>query len=336
MPDKDFQALGYTFARSRKGGVITYNYVAPIFHLRYGEGLTGWQFWPIAGHEKKVVTTSTNDWGDVITAPGHEKRFVLWPFYLEDHTDLGTENPSHTKALIPFFSAQRSPQRDSTSYLWPLGLTITDDRARKYHEVGAPWPFIVYAEGEGKHARRIWPFFSQAWNQRARSDFYLWPLVKYNRFHSDPLWRTRTRILFYAATHTVEKNTETGQDRRRTIVFPLYSYRKDFDGSTRLQVFSITESLISNSKSMDRNYSPLWSVWRAEHNATTGARSQSLLWNLYRRDTTPDTKKVSLLFGVFQYHSSPSGSRTKLFFMPVGGKPVVLPKESAEPQIRAN
>jgi hypothetical protein len=268
--------------------------------------------------------------------PGYENRFVLWPFYLEDERNIGTDNPSRTWALVPFYSQQRSPQRDSTSYLWPFGLTITDDRARKYHEVDAPWPLIVYAEGEGKHTRRIWPFFSQSWTERARSDFYLWPVVKYNRFHSDPLWRTRTRILFYLASHTVEKNTETGKARSRTEVFPFYTFRRDFDGSSRFQMLAITESLLPVSKSMDRSYSPLWSIWRAEYNAKTEARSQSLLWNLYRRDTTPETKKVSLLFGLFQYHSSPAGTRTKLFYVPVGGKPIVLPEAPEKPQTPAN
>jgi hypothetical protein len=336
VPDKDFQALGYQFARSRKGGVITYNYFTPFVHFRYGEGLEGWQFWPFVGHEKKTVTTRTNDWGDAVSSPGHENRFVMWPFYLEFWADIGTENPTHAQALVPFYSKERSPQRDSTTYFWPLGVTITDDRARKYHEVGAPWPLIVYAEGEGKHTRRIWPFFSQAWNNELRSDFYLWPVVKYNRFESFPLLRTRTRILFFGASKTVEKNMETGQARRRTDVWPLFSYRQDFDGSSRFQMLVITETVLPVSKSMDRSYSPLWSIWRAEHNIKTEARSQSFFWNLYRRETTPDSKKVSLLFGLFQYHSSPAGSRTKLFFVPVGGKLVVLPKESAKPNTPAN
>jgi hypothetical protein len=72
------------------------------------------------------------------------------------------------------------------------------------------------------------------------------------------------------------------------------------------------------SKSIERDYSPLWSVWRSENNPRTGAASQSLLWNLYRHEATPDTKKCSLLFGLFQYHSSPEGKRVRLFYIPLG------------------
>jgi hypothetical protein len=69
---------------------------------------------------------------------------------------------------------------------------------------------------------------------------------------------------------------------------------------------------------VERSLSPLWSIWRAERNAKTGANSQSLLWNLYRRDATPETKKCSLLFGLFQYQSSPAGKRWRLFYIPMG------------------
>ena len=69
--------------------------------------------------------------------------------------------------------------------------------------------------------------------------------------------------------------------------------------------------------SIQRDFSPLWSIWRAERNPTTGAASQSLLWNLYRRDTTPDTKKSSFFFGLFQSQSGPAGKQARLFYIPI-------------------
>ena len=67
----------------------------------------------------------------------------------------------------------------------------------------------------------------------------------------------------------------------------------------------------------ERDYSPLWSVWRAEHNTKTGATSQSLLWNLYRRDTTLATKKTSLLFGLYQTQMAAKGKQVRLFYLPI-------------------
>jgi hypothetical protein len=82
-------------------------------------------------------------------------------------------------------------------------------------------------------------------------------------------------------------------------------------------VLALSETFLPRNKSMERNYSPLWSVWRSEKNRRAGASSQSLLWNLYRRDATPDSKKCSLLFGLFQYQSSGAGKRMRLFYIPL-------------------
>ena len=318
--DEPFLALAPAYLQARRGDVTTYNYIFPFFHRRYGEGLRGWQFWPLAGHEHKAVTTRTNDWGDAETVPGHEKLFIMWPFFANQHRAIGTENPERQHFLLPFYNYLRSPKRDSTSYLWPVGVTITDDRERGYHEVDATWPLVVFAHGEGKTTRRVWPLFSQASSTNLQSNFYLWPLYKFNRIQSGALDRDRTRILFFLASDTNEKNTETGAAKRRTDFWPLFTWRRDFHGSTRLQLFAPLEPVLPVSKSIERNYSPLWSVWRAEKNPGTGAASQSFLWNLYRRETTPESKKCSLLFGLFQYQSDSEARRLRLFFVPMGGK----------------
>jgi hypothetical protein len=316
LPDDPFLNLGGRFLSARRGDVTTYNYVYPIFHWRTGEGLQGWQVWPLLGHEKKIVTSKTNNWGDPELSPGHEHWFALWPFYYHLHRGIGSANPDHDWAVVPFYRAQRSPLRDSTSYGIPLGVTITDDRARRYREWSAPWPFIVFARGEGKTINRVWPLFGQGEAAGLESNFYLWPGYHYRRKQGETLDRRRTRILVFLAAHTKETNKETAKTKTRTDVWPLYTHRRDFDGRTRLQIFAPLEPILSASKSMERNYSPLWSVWRAEENPVTGATSQSLLWNLYRRETTPTSKKGSLLFGLVQYHSRAETTRWRLFYLP--------------------
>ena len=72
-----------------------------------------------------------------------------------------------------------------------------------------------------------------------------------------------------------------------------------------------------DNRGIERNWSPLWSLWRAEKNPKAAAASQSFLWNLYRRDTAPAQKKVSLLFGLFQYQSTSETELTRLFYFTV-------------------
>jgi len=90
------------------------------------------------------------------------------------------------------------------------------------------------------------------------------------------------------------------------------------NGDATFQILTILEPFLPNNKSVDRNYSPVWALWRTEKTAKTGAHSESLLLNLYHHETSPEHKKLSLLFGLVQYHSSPNGHGWRFFFLPAG------------------
>lgn len=310
------------YIQSRKADVVTDNYLYPFFHLRQGTALSGWQLWPFYGIERKDVTTKTNGFNEVQTIAGHDKFFLLWPFYFQQKAGIGTDNPQWIQGSIPAYSLLRSPQRDSTTVLWPFFSWI-DDREKKYREWEVPWPFVVIARGEGKTMTRVSPFFSRGHNAYLENISYLWPVYKYSHLQSAPLDRTRTRICFFLYSDTKERNTETGAARHRVDCWPLYTWRRDFNGNTRLQVLALLEPYLPNNKSADRDYSPLWSFWRSERNPRTGAASQSLLWNLYRRETTPGCRKTSLFFGLYQERQDAQGKRARWFFQPqksIGGK----------------
>ncbi len=159
--------------------------------------------------------------------------------------------------------------------LWPF-FSYINDREKKYREWEAPWPFFVLARGEGKTTTRFWPLFSHAHSPTLESDFYLWPIYKYNRVHSDPLDRHRTRILFFLYSDVTQKNTETGATQRRVDFWPLFTYHREFGGASRLQIAAVLEPFLPNNKSIERDYSPLWSFWRSEKNPTTGGRRQPI------------------------------------------------------------
>ena len=305
------------YVKTRKKDVVTKNYLFPVVHTRKGDALRGWQVWPIVGSEHKEVTSRTNSLDEQEVVGGHDKLFVLWPIFFKNKTGIGTENPEKQLSVLPLFTTSHSPQRDSTTAPWPIGLTLTTDRVKNYQEIGAPWPLIVFAHGEGKNTGRVWPIFSRSSNSNLVSDFYLWPVYKYNRFFSPPLDRQRTRILFFLYSDILEKDLATGDALHRVDFWPLFTFRRDHNGNQRLQILSLLEPLLPNNKSVERDYSPLWSLWRAEKNPATRASSQSLLWNLYRRDVAPGTKKCSLLFGLFQYESSPEANRFRLFYVPI-------------------
>ena len=335
MRDEIFFVLFPLYSETRKKDVVTDNYLYPFFHLRHGDGLKGWQFWPLYGQEHKQITHLTNGFGDVKLSGGHDKMFVLWPFYWNQYNEIGMDNPQHTQGCLPFYDFLRSPKRDLTTVIWPL-FTWINDREKKYREWQMPWPIVDIARGEGKHTTRFFPLFQQSHSGSAppfsgpgsraprastnaflQSDFYLWPIYKYKRVRSEPLDRERTRILFFLYSDTWQKNTETGESQRRRDFWPFYTYKNDYNGNSRLQILALLEPLVPGSHKIERDYSPVWSLWRSENNPREHASSQSLLWNLYRHQTSPETKYTSALFGLFQHRSDAKGKTVRLFYIPI-------------------
>jgi hypothetical protein len=200
--------------------------------------------------------------------------------------------------------------------LWPF-FTWVDERGRKYREWEGPWPSVIFSRGEGKTTSHVWPVFSESHDATKESDSYLWPLYRYKRLHSDPLDQQRSSVLFYAYVNVVDQNTETGAHQQRVAMWPFFTWHRDFNGSRQLQVFAPFEVVLPTNRGLLRNWSPLWSVWRAEENPRSGADNQSLLWNLYRREKAPGHKKISLLFGLFQYERDGVNHRTRIFYVTV-------------------
>ena len=70
-----------------------------------------------------------------------------------------------------------------------------------------------------------------------------------------------------------ERNTETGGTYRRIDLWPLFTYRRDYAGKEHLQVLSVIEPVLPYSKSIDRDYSQLYSIWRGgKRTRKTGAQ----------------------------------------------------------------
>jgi hypothetical protein len=314
--DEVFFVMLPLYLQTLKRGVTTYNYLFPFFHWREGAGVKGWQFWPVAGHERKAVTTSTNNWGDPLVSAGHEKLMLLWPFFFKNTLGIGTTNVQKQLVVLPFYTSQVASNRVSKTYGFPLGYTHTIDRDRGYEEHDAPWPLVVFARGPGKTVNRVWPLFGQAKSPTLQSDFYAWPLYKYNRITSAALDRERTRIALFLYSNTSEKDVTNNTVLLRRDFWPLYTWRKDHQNNTRLQVLSILEPILPNNKSIERVYSPAYALWRSEKNAVTGASSKSLLWNLYREEKRAGYEKRVALFGLFQREKTADRTRWRVFFIP--------------------
>ncbi len=286
------------YSETRKKDVVTDNYVFPIFDLRHGNRLRGWQVWPIVGVEHKEPTWQTNTLDEVVTNGGYDKLFAGWPIFFKSHSGLGTTNEERSLTVVPFYSHTKSGVREQTSYGWPIGYNIIDDRERGYVEHDYFWPVGVFAHGT-KQEKRVFPFFSQAKNSVLESDYYMWPVYKFNRLQTESLERRRTRVLYFLYSNTTETNKSSAQKSHRVDFWPFYSYHRDVNGDKRWQALAVLEPFFPNNRTIPREYAQIWSLWRAEKNHKTGVASQSLLWNLYRHEEGPEGEKTLALVRPF-------------------------------------
>ena len=323
--DQIFFVMLPFYIQTEKRGMVTDNYVFPFFHKRHGAGVTGWQFWPFMAKEHKEITTTTNHWGDQVVSGGYDKFMAMWPIHFNNTLGIGTTNVQEQFVVLPFYANLSASNRTYTAYGFPIGFTHIVDREKRYEERGMPWPLIIYADGEGKTARRIFPFFSDAKTPTGQSKFYLWPIYKYNAITSAPLHRERARILFFLYSNLVERDTVQNTALRRRDFWPFFTWRKDHKSNERLQILSILEPVLPNNKSIERMYSPVYSIYRQEKNGQNGDQSRSLLWNLYRSERRGETRRTSALFGLFQREKNAEQTKWRVLFIPfktgAGGDP---------------
>lgn len=84
-------------------------------------------------------------------------------------------------------------------------------------------------------------------------------------------------------------------------------------------MLAFAETAFPHNEAIARAWSPVWSLYRSEKNPKAGAASQSLLWNLWRRDVKPGGTKTSFLFGMVKTETTKDG-RTWRWFWRKGGK----------------
>ena len=300
------------YVKTRKHGVTTWNMPAPIFHIRKGPGLQGWQFWPLIGLEHQVRTNPPQ-------TRLANKGFVLWPLINWANTGCGTTNETRQLLVFPFYARRCSPTHRFVSYGWPLGLGLTSETPSGYHQVDLFWPLIRFARGPHRRTDRIWPLFSFTVQTNRTSTHLFWPLWM-DRTIKDPVFHrriSRVGLIFFVREREWRKD---GSLRKaRTSLWPLFYRERTPDGRTRFHALALLEPVTGGNETIRRVYAPFWSIWREETDLKNHRRLRSILWNFYRWEKWEDQTRWSLFFGLIQHKKDSQGSRWRLFFISFGG-----------------
>ena len=295
------------YQKMRLGKVTTF-FPWPLLSVTRGatpeEGLSGFQIVPLYGQEVKTGV--------------YEKYFALWPFFLYQRIGLDGDEPEETLSILPFYVSRRSPTWDSTTVLWPL-FTYTDDRQKNYEQWDVAWPFFRYARGEGRQLFQLFPLYMDdrkvLHNEflfreiRYRDRFLLFPLYVRNEEEYPDGRKVRDRILWYIYSDT----REDGRDgsTRRIDFWPFAHYERDREGAVMFQTLALLEAFLPANEWIERNYSPLWSLYTYRRNPG-GESVYSFLWNLLRHEETQAGRSIEVLGPLFHYREAGADTAVSL------------------------
>ncbi|MDO3379655.1 hypothetical protein [Geoalkalibacter halelectricus] len=314
-----FPLYGYT----RRGDTEITNIVWPVYARIEGENEAGVKFWPLYGHSEKEGV--------------YRKRFVLWPFYFNEHLGLDRDNPRHRRGVFPFYLAEDSPTRSQRTWLWPFFSHIVDHE-RDYEEWNLPWPLVRHAEGSYRESRKFLPFYSNERTGAMERRWVGWPIYLHSRLTTEELVRERSRVLFFLYSNLEERLLlEDDQEYvrlKRVALWPLFNYERR-RGVSHFSTLALLEPFFPDSGGIRRNWSPLYSLYQSKWD-THGNHISSFLWNLYWKERRGEDlayelfpliryegeggamKEFKLLKGLVHVVRDENGGRFSLFYLPWG------------------
>jgi hypothetical protein len=250
----------------------------------------GWRFWPF--------------YGELVQEGVKEERFALWPIFLHQRSELDSDTPREQLSVLPFYNMTRTPDEQSTWWLWPL-FSHTVNTKTHYEEWTLPWPLVQFGSGDEKIIRRVFPFYSEVERTRTvtllgtsekirtSSHIILWPLY-HATSEIGPDWRRdRDRLLLWFFSDTRTQKANAPEEGRRIDLWPLFTYNKTPDGAVRFQTLALIEPFL-NTEPITRNYSPLWSL--ASYRRDQQATAVTLLLGLFRWSVTGQERRLGLFY----------------------------------------
>jgi hypothetical protein len=252
------------YGRTIKNGTTTRNFLYPFFSLIRGEKESGFQLWPLYGESEKEGVYS--------------KRFVLWPFFLQETSGLNTDNPTRRFYLLPLYAAIDSPKSKARYYMWPF-FGQKSDAQGKQEERDYFWPFWRTIRGEKRTLDSYLPFYSLDVRAETRKRWIMWPLYRHEEMTSEIFCREKNSFLFFLYTDDRQSWPKAEGEKKRTALWPLFVYNKNPKGIKSVGVPALLEPIMDK-EGIERNWAPLWRIYQQKWN-DRGDSAVSFLWNLY-------------------------------------------------------
>ncbi|MFP4282609.1 MAG: hypothetical protein ACLFU2_08320 [Opitutales bacterium] len=246
--------------REKLGAEVPYRSlgVLPFYLRQTGDGLRSETYlWPFFGY--------TKEWEP---RPSYHERRYFWPFLVQ-----GRGEEAHTNRWMPFYTYERTREREKWWYLWPIFKHQEVDLeflTRKQTQV-LYFLFRDRKQVQGdrilSHRQTMWPFYSYWTDGAGRTQMQaLDPVTAF--FPSNPEVRETWTPLF-----ALYRYDRRGADKRLSILWNLIVHEDGGNGKERLTI------------------GPLY-----RHEERADARSWSVLRGLVAREVENGQSRWSFLW----------------------------------------
>jgi hypothetical protein len=290
------------------------------------------RIWPFYVHKKKI---------------GHwEHNWAPWPFVLWGKERQTSKHPQRYWGVFPFYISKVSEDAagDTVAYdrrvLYLLFVRRKDERERNQLSAWAVlWPLTNFETGAKRREFRIFPLFWMT-DQMQRQDRYawrryriLWPIIWIDHDRRTPGVRKRGILAVPFYWDYASEWTDKSRERRITF-WPLYTFKRDRDGSIHHYVLSFGWHDVTSG--WKRNLRAFFDLFQY-HDQADGKKSIRFLWRLFSMERDGPWRRLeinplftwerderygrwSTLFGIIAREQQGERRRWRVFYIPFGDR----------------
>jgi hypothetical protein len=294
------------WVHTHEGRSDSYSVVWPFFSVSKGS-VQGWRLWPFYGHYRRTTRDGR---------PMYDRRFILWPFWIDHRDQLDHEQPTHTRFSALFGRIEGATVTDRT-WLFPFFRHRIDRGEHPREDWRMPFPFVQVGDGAEYRRRDYWPIYGTRRIGAARRTFWLWPFVREERRETPGDSERRLYVMpFYWSLERRAAGRLTASNRK---IWPLYQHRRRRDGSVVTEVPS--PLWYEDRYGVEALLSPFWRLWGRDR-AADGRETVTAAFGLYRsaRHDGGTPADWQVLGGLVGRESVDGRRRTRWLFLRPGGR----------------
>ncbi|MSU70149.1 MAG: hypothetical protein EXS39_05115 [Opitutaceae bacterium] len=243
------------YLRTENKGALVTSVPWPFVRFISGNGNSGFALWPLFGHRSK---------------PGvYRREFYLWPLIYRNVSNLDESVPTEGHGVLPFYTEESAPGMTSENYLWPFFGYTDRTSPYRYHETRFGWPLFVQGRGDDHFRNRWGPFYTRSMIKGVDKTWYLWPLVRREKWTDAGLTQSKTQFFFfiYWSLRQSSPTNPALAPAQKTHLWPFFSSWDNGAGRRQFQLLSPIEVFLNDNENVRLLWSPLFALYHYDQPA---------------------------------------------------------------------